>query len=353
MFKDYFLILEVHYLASYDVIKASYKALSKKHHPDQGGNKVKFHEINEAYDILSNSEKKRDYIKLWMENFLHQESFHMSELKESFYDITLFHIKKVLIAYLEGIQNKTYQDAYGYLSENNQKHLFLKDFIAWQRVIAEVHQILDFECFVDRFDRNDQGQASIYFKVRVKEYNHLLNRVEEDYFERILIYENNCWRVKLSTINIRSVIRKYRKIIALYKKNKKQFHQLLPEMEGLSNTKLVSKKIFLTNCEYEWLRYKRYKNSFSIMAIYFNESDHSLDLEEVISKETRDIDSFCLYKKSAYYLLLPETKKDSGLVIANKILKDIKSDASLKLSFKMIEVVDKYDSIKEVLNRLN
>lgn len=92
-------------------------------------------------------------------------------------------------------------------------------------------------------------------------------------------------------------------------------------MEGVNNTKLVSKKVFIANCEYEWLRYRRYKNAFSIMAIYFNDLDQSLNLEAVISKETRDIDSFCLYRKSAYYLLLPETKKDAGLVIANKILK--------------------------------
>jgi len=60
--KDYYKILEVEEKSSVDDIKKSYRNLSKKYHPDvnpEGGEKFK--EIAEAYEVLSNPEKKAHY----------------------------------------------------------------------------------------------------------------------------------------------------------------------------------------------------------------------------------------------------------------------------------------------------
>lgn len=59
--KDYYEILEIDKNASDSEIKKSYRKLSKKHHPDVGGSEDKFKEIAEAYEILSDSEKKSNY----------------------------------------------------------------------------------------------------------------------------------------------------------------------------------------------------------------------------------------------------------------------------------------------------
>ena len=59
--KDYYKILGVSKKASASAIKKAYYGLAKKHHPDKGGDEGKFKEINEAYQILSNKQKRNQY----------------------------------------------------------------------------------------------------------------------------------------------------------------------------------------------------------------------------------------------------------------------------------------------------
>jgi len=61
--KDYYQILGISRSASEDEIKKAYRKLAHQHHPDKGGDEKKFKEINEAYQILSNRDKKEQYDK--------------------------------------------------------------------------------------------------------------------------------------------------------------------------------------------------------------------------------------------------------------------------------------------------
>ncbi|MFP3880061.1 MAG: DnaJ domain-containing protein, partial [Dehalococcoidia bacterium] len=63
--KDYYKILGVDRNASDKEIKQAYRRLARKHHPDLNpGDKsaeAKFKEINAAYQVLSDSEKRKKY----------------------------------------------------------------------------------------------------------------------------------------------------------------------------------------------------------------------------------------------------------------------------------------------------
>jgi len=61
MSKDYYQILGVSHNASQDEVKKAYRKLAHKHHPDKGGDEKKFKEINEAYQVLSDKEKRSQY----------------------------------------------------------------------------------------------------------------------------------------------------------------------------------------------------------------------------------------------------------------------------------------------------
>jgi molecular chaperone DnaJ len=64
-YKDYYKILGVEKSADAKAIKQAYRRLARKHHPDMNpGNKAaaeRFKEINEAYEVLSDPEKRRRY----------------------------------------------------------------------------------------------------------------------------------------------------------------------------------------------------------------------------------------------------------------------------------------------------
>ena len=61
MSDDYYKVLGVEKSASQDDIKRAYKKLALKYHPDKGGDQEKFKEANEAYQTLSDSQKRSQY----------------------------------------------------------------------------------------------------------------------------------------------------------------------------------------------------------------------------------------------------------------------------------------------------
>ncbi len=75
-YKDYYKVLGVERKASQDDIKKAFRKLARKHHPDvnPGDKKAeeRFKEINEAYEVLSDPEKRQKYDTLgpnWQEQF--------------------------------------------------------------------------------------------------------------------------------------------------------------------------------------------------------------------------------------------------------------------------------------------
>lgn len=67
-FRDYYETLGVSKTATEDEIKSAFRKLARKHHPDVAKDKKtaeeKFKQINEAYEVLSDPEKRRKYDEL-------------------------------------------------------------------------------------------------------------------------------------------------------------------------------------------------------------------------------------------------------------------------------------------------
>jgi len=86
--KNYYELLEVSENASPEVIEKAYKALVKKYHPDlqpnekkqEAENKIKI--INEAYEILSDNEKKQKYDEQLRRQKLKEEQLKYAEINK-------------------------------------------------------------------------------------------------------------------------------------------------------------------------------------------------------------------------------------------------------------------------------
>jgi molecular chaperone DnaJ len=59
--RDYYEVLGVGKDASADEIKKAFRRAAVEHHPDRGGDEVKFKELNEAYEVLKDTDKRKRY----------------------------------------------------------------------------------------------------------------------------------------------------------------------------------------------------------------------------------------------------------------------------------------------------
>lgn len=68
--KDFYKVLGINKGASEEEIKKAYRKLAHQYHPDKGGgDEKKFKEINEAYQVLSNAEKRATYDRFGTADF--------------------------------------------------------------------------------------------------------------------------------------------------------------------------------------------------------------------------------------------------------------------------------------------
>tara|TARA_R110002110_G_scaffold383245_4_gene594648 strand:+ start:11159 stop:12127 length:969 start_codon:yes stop_codon:yes gene_type:complete len=78
-FKDYYKILEVEPTAAIDDIKKSYRKMARRYHPDvskETDSENKFKEVSEAWEVLKNPEKRKEYDAMRQGGFRAGQDFH-------------------------------------------------------------------------------------------------------------------------------------------------------------------------------------------------------------------------------------------------------------------------------------
>ena len=80
--KNYYRILQLDYTADSDVIKSAYRTLMLKKHPDHGGSPADAQRINEAYYVLKNPVKRKQYDR---ENFFSLKQSNKHNTRRYFY----------------------------------------------------------------------------------------------------------------------------------------------------------------------------------------------------------------------------------------------------------------------------
>lgn len=95
MNKNYYQILEVDVNASFEVIEKAYKTLVKKYHPDlqenslKNDSEAKLKLINEAYEVLSNEKKRKNYDLALQQEEIEKEKIKEEEIYKNFSNSSL------------------------------------------------------------------------------------------------------------------------------------------------------------------------------------------------------------------------------------------------------------------------
>ncbi|MBL7699319.1 MAG: J domain-containing protein [Chitinophagaceae bacterium] len=84
---DYYKVLGLNKNATEEEIKKAYRKLARKHHPDLNPNDkeahIRFQQINEANEVLSDPEKRKKYDE-YGENWKHAEQFEQAKRQQGF-----------------------------------------------------------------------------------------------------------------------------------------------------------------------------------------------------------------------------------------------------------------------------
>ena len=129
--KDYYAILGVHPTAEIAVIEAAYKALAKRYHPDVSQDNPeeahrRMQEINEAYEVLSNTTKRKEYDDLKGSGTQEAEDFFRGE-EDVEPEKDIDEIKEVL----EKADERTLKEVYNEMVSTNKRKTGLRGLQAW------------------------------------------------------------------------------------------------------------------------------------------------------------------------------------------------------------------------------
>lgn len=97
--KEYYSLLGLDTNAEYDDIKKAYRKLAIKIHPDKGGNQEKFAQLSQAYNILSDPNKRKIYDEYGEEGLCQNEyleSFDPLELFQSMFQDSFVNLGEII-----------------------------------------------------------------------------------------------------------------------------------------------------------------------------------------------------------------------------------------------------------------
>lgn len=149
---DYYEILEVHPKASQEIIKKAYLTLAKKYHPDTTSyesaySEQKIKQINEAYAVLSNPDKRSAYDRYYFSKKDNGQSKSSSDSKTNAHNTVsaISRITNYCQKYLESLNQKVVKKT-GYESQNYQScdylcKNFYKDISTDYQFLINTHEL--------------------------------------------------------------------------------------------------------------------------------------------------------------------------------------------------------------------
>lgn len=344
--KDYYKILQVHYLAEAEVIESAYKRLAKKYHPDinsSANSQQLMQSINEAYEVLCDPIKRRQYNIEWNKihgNYINND-YNYNNIKEKEKEQGIA-AKLVLDEYFRNIINKRFDNSYETTSSIDKSNISKDDFINWQTAVSKVYEMKEYSFESQKIHRNKLLQGQFYndvieFKVAAIEYNAIMDLVEKNVFTKIVISENGEWKVFVGYKEIQPIISKFTELSGL-QAAKSIINELVERYSTIDNsTGFLNRRGIIERIENEMHRFDRYGNAFSLITCEISsvqidkinianlqqeiEANAIKFIGDILKDNLRKLDVIGRYDERTFLVLLPECKYSSAVKVITKIRK--------------------------------
>jgi DnaJ-class molecular chaperone len=321
--KDYYSILGVEKNSSEDDIRKSYRKLALQHHPDKNpGNEEaveKFKEISEAYSVLSNSDKRRQYDMMGSvdDNFMGEDPFSVFNNIFQQHMNTFMNMRYEKDVHMGGIFSNLSglpEESFPFGNIHVRVHTFPTEVFHYDEMLKDnddIDEINDLNDINEEVGNIGNLFSKIFNKPSKKNINKILYKKPDDIVYDITVSLSDIYKGEKKKITISRIRKKDLKYIKRSKKIE------IP---------IYGKEILL---EGEGDELKDYKERGDIIINIFTKNEDNFkrinDYDIVTYKE---IDLNKIYSNYVYDLTLPDgkiikvqTEKISSKHLIQKILK--------------------------------
>ncbi len=337
LFKDYYQILQVHYDASPDVIKAAYRKLCTLYHPDTSNNRnedQRMLDINEAYRILGNSTSRTEYHKKWLTHFT-DRSENVSSISFSERGINSASPKDVLDQFFHAMLTKNWENSYACLTIEDQTRIPLNQFSAWREAVSSCYEMQNYRIQPYRTYNKCRIEDTIYpkvaeFAVIINDMDLQTSKTDQSTSHKYVAFDGNSWKVCLGVRSVKQATLKF-KLLAQRREN---YDPLTMYKNAVSRndplTGLLSEKGFYDDTFKEVERNKRYNNPITFVAIQINcdEPDREIPClcrcASIIHANVRINDIVGRFGNNQIVCLFIETNEKQAMLAVNKLVNAIR-----------------------------
>lgn len=335
-FKDYYQILQVHHDASPDVIKAAYRKLCTIYHPDTSKNaneNLRMMDINEAYQTLSDSDKRAAYHRIWQEQCT-QRSRYVFPISQPPTGMQYDSAKNILDQFFHALYTKNWENAYSCLTSEDQQRISKTQFCAWREAVNDCFEMQDYR--IQKYRSYKRCRIGEYVYEQVEEYAVIINDMDlqtsqtsQSTTHKYVAYDGTSWKVCLGIKSVKQATLKF-KLMAQRRKNYDPvalYQSAVSKKDPL--TGLLSENGFYDEALKEIERFKRHHHPLSLVAFQIHCKDNSREIPclcqcaSIIKATSRITDIVARFGNNQIVCLLPETTEKQAVFATQKFATSI------------------------------
>lgn len=288
-FIDYYRVLEVHYDARPEIIQAAYKRLSRLYHPDSAttADAAKMKLLNEAYQILHDTQRRSEYHAKWLEHCSARNRFVTSGLltPPGQGDSSIESARAVMELFFQAQKFRKHDEAYLLLTKEDHEHTGADDFATWRNLVEKCYEMQDFKVRYFSSYRKCRIGDTIYpyvaeFAVTVTDMDTLTMEVSSETLHKYTAFDGVSWKVCLGVRSVQKSILQ----LQLLAEKRENFDPMMLYRSAVSFhdplTGLLSERGFMEEAGREAQRSKRYHNPFSLAVFKLHQRKDTGDSQE-------------------------------------------------------------------------